>query len=67
MVVVVVVVVVVVFGEVGNGIDSGPSPGEHEAETIIAVTIATRLQRTRAIVPDRLRRSAATLRGDADG
>jgi hypothetical protein len=35
VVVVVVVVVEVVFGEVGSGIDSGPSPGEQAARTII--------------------------------
>jgi len=43
---VVLVEVVVVFAEVGSGIDSGPSPGEHDAATTM-VTIATRLQRTR--------------------
>ena len=41
VVVVVVVEVVVVSGEVGSGIDSGPSPGEHAA-TSSNPTIATR-------------------------
>jgi hypothetical protein len=46
VVLVVVVVVVVVFGDVGRGIDSGPSPGEQEA-AITAPAISTRIQRTR--------------------
>jgi hypothetical protein len=45
VVVVVVDVVLVVFGDVGRGIDSGPSPGEHDAATSIP-TIAHGLQRT---------------------
>jgi hypothetical protein len=53
-VVVVVVVdevdVVVVSAEVGNGIESGPSPGVHAPTSIIA-TVATLLQRTRLILP----------------
>ncbi len=46
MVVVVVVVVDVVFGDVGSEMDSGPSPGEHDAATT-APTLSTHIQRTR--------------------
>ena len=45
------VVVVVVSGEVGSGIESGPSPGVH-APTSITPTIATLFQRTCSILPD---------------
>jgi hypothetical protein len=45
VVVVVVVVVLVVSAEVGRGIDSGPSPGEHAAASITPTT-ATEIQRT---------------------
>jgi hypothetical protein len=38
--------VVVVSGDVGSGIDSGPSPGEQDAAST-APTIATHIQRTR--------------------
>ena len=46
LVVVVVVVVVVVSGDVGRGIDSGPSPGEQETATTVP-TITSHVQRTR--------------------
>jgi hypothetical protein len=42
--------VVVVSAEVGNGIESGPSPGVHAPTSIIA-TVATLLQRTCPILP----------------
>ena len=45
VVVVVLVVVVVVSGEVGNGIDSGPSPGEQDVATTTP-TITSPIQRT---------------------
>jgi hypothetical protein len=45
VVVVVLLVVVVVSGDVGRGIDSGPSPGEQEAATT-APTITNHVQRT---------------------
>ena len=53
VVVVVDVDVVVVSGEVGKGIESGPSPGVH-APTSITPTIATLFQRTCPILSDHI-------------